>query len=69
MIPCSIPPCAGFWRKLPVPGGARSLWHQKCLAGETTFWGSVSVGIDRLAAYKTPMLSASTTATSGRWRN
>jgi iron complex transport system permease protein len=40
-----------FWRKLPVPGGARRFGIQNAWRGEAAFWGSVSVGIDRLAAF------------------
>jgi iron complex transport system substrate-binding protein len=50
--------------KLPVPGGARSLWHSKRLARRSAFWGSVSVGIDRLAAFNEADVSVSTMATS-----
>ncbi len=44
--------------------GIKNAWH-----GEAAFWGSITVGIDRLAELKKPMLSVSIMATIGRWPN
>lgn len=38
--------------ELPVRGGAGRVWHRQCPQGETNFWGSTAVSIDRLAMYK-----------------